>query len=167
MARNPDFLALTPLDHIVAKIHLPYILHFNTTGSKVALNIIENGINKLVAHIPWLAGDVIMRSEPDGPRNKGYIAFSSSLPEATPMLRVKCLGRDKIMTRVRPESSSLCHASYQRRSNVRSSDSKQMSSRAGLFWLCPSRTLRLMAPVLGQFWKLSRSAAKRRMMVQM
>ncbi|OJJ87099.1 uncharacterized protein ASPGLDRAFT_43584 [Aspergillus glaucus CBS 516.65] len=71
----------------------------------------------------------------------------------------------KIMMRARPESIFLCHASYQRRSNVRSSGFKQMSSRAELFWLCPSRILRLMAPVLGRFWKLSRSATKRRVMV--
>lgn len=96
MVRNTDFLALTPLDHIIAKIYLPYLLHFKTTDSKTALTTIENGINRLVAHIPWLAGDVILRSEPDGPRNKGYIAFSSSSPEATSMLQVKRFGRHEV-----------------------------------------------------------------------
>lgn len=60
---------------MIAKIHLPYILHFNATNSKAAFNTIKDGISRLVAHIPWLAGDVILRSEPDGLQDKTVYCF--------------------------------------------------------------------------------------------
>ena len=72
----------------------------------------------------------------------------------------------KIMTRARPESIFLCHASYQRRSNVRSSGFKQMSYEQ----VCSGYVLLeffVVALVPGRSWNLSRSTAKRRMVVQM
>lgn len=89
MAENSELVALTPLDHAIAKFYLPYILHFNTPDTKIALHTIEHGIKKLACHLPWLAGDVIFRDEPCDPQNKGYIVSPHSLPEALPMLRVK------------------------------------------------------------------------------
>ena len=93
MAENSELIALTPLDHTIAKFYLPYLLYFNTPNTETALQTIEHGVRKLVCHLPWLAGDVVFQNEPSGPQNKGYIVSPDSL-QAVPMLRTKCFDSD-------------------------------------------------------------------------
>lgn len=93
MAENSELIALTPIDHAIAKFYLPYLLYFNTPNTETALQTIEYGVRKLVCHLPWLAGDVVFQNEPSGPQNKGYIVSPDSL-QAVPMLRTKCFDSD-------------------------------------------------------------------------
>ncbi|PYH81622.1 hypothetical protein BO82DRAFT_414896 [Aspergillus uvarum CBS 121591] len=65
---NADLLALSPLDHIPAKLFLPFILYFDTPDPQTALLTLKGGIHKLVSQLPWLAGDVVFHPAPDGPK---------------------------------------------------------------------------------------------------
>lgn len=89
MAEYLELLALTPLDHTIAKFYIPYILYFNTPDTETALHTIEYGLRKLVGCFPWLAGDVIFQNELYGPKNKGYIVHPDPSPEDVPMLHTK------------------------------------------------------------------------------
>ena len=95
MAANSDLIPLTPLDHIPAKIYLPYILFFDAPDPNAAVQTIQNGIQSLVAQLPWLAGDVTFHSEPSGPQNRGHIVPPRSAPRDVPMLQVKNFERDE------------------------------------------------------------------------
>jgi fumigaclavine B O-acetyltransferase len=93
----PDFLGLSPLDHIPAKLFLPYILYFDMADPQTATHSIQKGIDKLISQLPWLAGDVILYSAPEGPQNRMHIAPPRSSPsqEVPPMLQVKHFDRDE------------------------------------------------------------------------
>ncbi|KAL1852304.1 hypothetical protein Plec18170_006032 [Paecilomyces lecythidis] len=95
MSSAPDLLGLSPLDHIPAKLFLPYILYFSTADPQTAIHDIQKGINKLISQLPWLAGSVILHSEPEGPQNRMHIAPSRSSTSRVPMLQVKYFGRDE------------------------------------------------------------------------
>lgn len=100
MADNSELIGLTPLDHLPAKIFLPYVLYFDTTDTKTALHTIQNGVDKLISLIPWLAGDVVLRNEPSGPQNRAHIvvpprtAAAAAVSGEIPMVQVKYFDRD-------------------------------------------------------------------------
>ncbi|OQD78253.1 hypothetical protein PENDEC_c001G02505 [Penicillium decumbens] len=87
-----DLQGLSPLDHIPAKLFLPYILFFDTIDPKTAVHSLQKGIDKLISQLPWLAGDVILHSAPEGPKNRMHIVPPRSSPSAIPMLQVKHIG---------------------------------------------------------------------------
>ncbi|PYI06216.1 hypothetical protein BO78DRAFT_120644 [Aspergillus sclerotiicarbonarius CBS 121057] len=89
MSDVSDLLALSPLDHIPAKLFLPYILHFDTSVHQTALSTLQKGIDTLILQLPWLAGDVILHSAPGGPKNRMHIAPPCIPLSEVPMLRVK------------------------------------------------------------------------------
>ncbi|QKX58841.1 uncharacterized protein TRUGW13939_05969 [Talaromyces rugulosus] len=97
MSPAPDILGLSPLDHIPAKLFLPYILYFDTADPQTATHSIQKGIDKLISQLPWLAGDVILHSAPEGPKNRMHIAPPRSSPsqEVPPMLQIKHFDRDE------------------------------------------------------------------------
>lgn len=86
-----DPIGLTPLDHITAKVYLPYMLYFNSVDPIAAVRTLQSGINKLVAEAPWLAGDVVIHSKPE---TRAYIHPSRTAPHDAPMLTVKHFDRD-------------------------------------------------------------------------
>lgn len=90
-----DLQGLTPLDHVPAKLFLPYILLFDTTDPKTAVCSLQKGINKLISQLPWLAGDIIFHSVPGGPKNRMHIASPRRSPSEIPMLQVKHIDRDE------------------------------------------------------------------------
>ncbi|KAJ5819374.1 hypothetical protein N7474_004965 [Penicillium riverlandense] len=95
MPDTPDLLGLSPLDHIPAKLFLPYILFFDTADPQTAVQSLQKGIDKLISQLPWLAGDVILHSAPGGPKNRMHIARPRSSPSGVPMLQVKHFDHDK------------------------------------------------------------------------
>ncbi|OJJ71574.1 hypothetical protein ASPBRDRAFT_126150 [Aspergillus brasiliensis CBS 101740] len=95
MSYSSDLLALSPLDHIPAKLFLPYILYFDTADTQAALSTLQKGIDKLISQLPWLAGDVILHSEPDGPKNRMHIAPPSIPLSEVPMLKIKVFDGDE------------------------------------------------------------------------
>ncbi|PYH93958.1 hypothetical protein BO71DRAFT_484189 [Aspergillus ellipticus CBS 707.79] len=58
MPAATNLLGLTPLNHIPAKLFLPYILYFDTPDPQTAVNTLQKGIDKVISQLPWLAGDV-------------------------------------------------------------------------------------------------------------
>lgn len=84
-------IGLTPLDHITAKVYLPYMLYFNTDDPSTAVRTLQNGINKLTAEIPWLAGNVVRQSEP---QTRGFV-YPPTTSHDVPMLKVKYFDRDE------------------------------------------------------------------------
>lgn len=90
-----DLQGLSPLDHIPAKLFLPYILFFDTIDPKTAIHSLQKGIDKLISQLPWLAGDVILHSASGGPKNRMHIASPRSSPSEIPMLQVKQIDRDE------------------------------------------------------------------------
>ncbi|RAH76083.1 hypothetical protein BO86DRAFT_423442 [Aspergillus japonicus CBS 114.51] len=92
---NPDLLALGPLDHIPAKLFLPFILYFDTPDPQTALLTLRNGIDKLVSQLPWLAGDVIFHQAPDGPKGRMHIAPPQVPLSQVSMLQVKHFAHDE------------------------------------------------------------------------
>ena len=91
---DPTLLGLTPLDHLPAKLFLPYILYFDTSNSQTALDTLQRGISSLISQLPWLAGEVILHSAPGGPKNRLHIAPSRS-PTEVEMLQVKHFKTDE------------------------------------------------------------------------
>ncbi|PWY62392.1 acetyltransferase [Aspergillus eucalypticola CBS 122712] len=89
MSDGPGLLALSPLDHIPAKLFLPYILYFDTTDTQTALSTLQKGIDRLISELPWLAGDVVLYSVPDGPKNRMHIAPPRVPLSDVPMLKTK------------------------------------------------------------------------------
>ncbi|GLA00792.1 hypothetical protein AnigIFM60653_010177 [Aspergillus niger] len=95
MSNSPGLLALSPLDHIPAKLFLPYILYFDTVDTQTALFTLQKGIDKLISELPWLAGDVILHTAPEGPKNRMHIAPPCIPLSEVPMLKVKHFDGDK------------------------------------------------------------------------
>lgn len=87
-------VGLTPLDHIPAKLSLPYILYFDAPDPQAALQNLQKGVEKLVAQLPWLAGDVILHSDPEGPKTRMYIAAPQVPIAETHVLQVKSFEQD-------------------------------------------------------------------------
>ncbi|KAL2845520.1 hypothetical protein BJY01DRAFT_263637 [Aspergillus pseudoustus] len=92
MALNFEPIGLTPLDHIPAKIYIPYMLFFNSTQPKPAIQTLQNGLAKLVSELPWLAGDVIAHTEPE---TRGFIHPPKVSLNEVEMLSVKYFDRDE------------------------------------------------------------------------
>lgn len=90
-----DLVGMTPLDHIPAKLSLPYILYFDTPDPQAALQNLQNGVDKLVSKLPWLAGDVILHSDPEGPKTRLYIAAPQVPISETRILQVKHFAQDQ------------------------------------------------------------------------
>lgn len=95
MAGVFDLIPLTPLDHVPAKLFLPYILYFNTPDPQTAVSTLQKGIDKLIFQLPWLAGNVVLHSPPEGPKNRMHIAPPRSSPSEVPMLQVKRFDRNE------------------------------------------------------------------------
>lgn len=91
---DPTLLGLTPLDHLPAKLFLPYILYFDTSNPKTALNALQKGLDNLVSQLPWLSGDLILHSAPRGPKNRLHIAPPQSSSEVR-ILQVKHFRTDE------------------------------------------------------------------------
>ncbi|KAL4924186.1 uncharacterized protein BDV17DRAFT_284837 [Aspergillus undulatus] len=81
MATNFDPIGLTPIDHITAKVYLPYMLYFTS-----------NGCSSSIQTIPWFAGDVVIHFEPD---TRAFIHPPAAAPHQVPMLTVRHLDRDE------------------------------------------------------------------------
>ncbi|PGH05024.1 hypothetical protein AJ79_06911 [Helicocarpus griseus UAMH5409] len=94
MAADSYSIGLTPMDHLLPRVYVPYILIFNTADPESALHTIKNGVDMLVSKLPWLAGNITTLSEPSGPQNRVHIVPLSSTPEI-PMLQVKYFDRDE------------------------------------------------------------------------
>ncbi|PYI29208.1 hypothetical protein BP00DRAFT_349306 [Aspergillus indologenus CBS 114.80] len=92
---NLDLLALSPLDHIPAKLFLPFILYFDTPDPQTALLTLRNGIDKLVSQLPWLAGDVVFHQAPGGPKGRMHIAPPQVPLSQVSMLQVKHFAHDE------------------------------------------------------------------------
>ncbi|OJJ98283.1 hypothetical protein ASPACDRAFT_53241 [Aspergillus aculeatus ATCC 16872] len=84
---SADPVALSPLDHIPAKLFLPFILYFDTPDPQTALLTLKGGIGKLVSQLPWLAGDVVSHQTPDGPKGRMHIAPPQVPPSQVSMLQ--------------------------------------------------------------------------------
>ncbi|PWY89082.1 hypothetical protein BO70DRAFT_393601 [Aspergillus heteromorphus CBS 117.55] len=113
-----DILGLTPLDHLPAKLFLPYILYFDHPDPQLAINTLQSSIGKVISQLPWLAGDVIMHSVPDGPKDRMHIAAPRVPLSEVPILQVKHFDRDEDI-RSHPVQSylhlpTICPASEQR-----------------------------------------------------
>lgn len=91
----PDLLALSPLDHLPAKLFLPYILHFDTVDPQTAVHTLKSGIGKLVSQLPWLAGDVVLHDSSQGPKNRMHIAPPRIPPSEISMIQIKDFGSNQ------------------------------------------------------------------------
>lgn len=83
------FFELSQLDHIVARNHTSYVLHFNTEDTDAARRTIEKGVQRLVSAVPFLAGNVTLSKGPESPINRARVSPSSLPVDQVPMLRVK------------------------------------------------------------------------------
>ncbi|RAH69521.1 uncharacterized protein BO66DRAFT_392444 [Aspergillus aculeatinus CBS 121060] len=92
---SADSVALSPLDHIPAKLFLPFILYFDTPDPQTALNTLKGGIDKLVWQLPWLAGDVVFHQKPDGQKGRMHIAPPQVPLSQVSMLQIKYFDQDK------------------------------------------------------------------------
>ncbi|KAL3461938.1 hypothetical protein BJX64DRAFT_299917 [Aspergillus heterothallicus] len=92
MAVNFEPIGLTPLDHLPAKIYIPYMLYFDSTNPELAVQTLQMGIDKLVGEIPWLAGDVIRHTDPE---IRGFIHPPSVPLNEVQLLSVKYFDRDE------------------------------------------------------------------------
>ncbi|KAJ0420228.1 hypothetical protein BJY00DRAFT_141142 [Aspergillus carlsbadensis] len=92
MAMSFEPIGLTPLDHATAKLYVPYVLIFNTTDSQTAVQTLQNGINKLVAQVPWLAGDIVTHTHPV---LRGFIHPPRVPVNEVQMLSVRHFDRDE------------------------------------------------------------------------
>ncbi|KAJ6164131.1 hypothetical protein N7470_002803 [Penicillium chermesinum] len=89
-----DLIGLTPLDHLPAKLALPYILYFDTPDTQAALLSLQNGVGKLVSQLPWLTGDVVLHT-PEDLKTRLHIAAPQVPNAETRILQVKEYDRDQ------------------------------------------------------------------------
>ncbi|KAI9372766.1 hypothetical protein BJX61DRAFT_552704 [Aspergillus egyptiacus] len=91
MTTTFDPIGLTPIDHITAKVFLPYMLYFTSKNPQAAAQALENGITALIAKIPWLAGDVVIHTQPE---TRAFIHPPATSPRENPTLTVKHFDND-------------------------------------------------------------------------
>ncbi|KAL4909241.1 hypothetical protein BDW74DRAFT_174440 [Aspergillus multicolor] len=92
MAQFFEPIGLTPLDHITAKIYLPYMLYFDSNDSNTAVDTLRKGLDKPVEEIPWLAGDVVIHTKPD---TRAFVHPPQTPPHEVAMLTIKHFGDDQ------------------------------------------------------------------------
>lgn len=93
------FFELPPMDHVVAKVYTSYILHFDTKDTGASLKIIQNGVDRLTSHVPFLSGDVILSKAPETPVNRARVVPSRLTPEQVRMLHIKHHQHDQVTGR--------------------------------------------------------------------
>ncbi|RAL08740.1 uncharacterized protein BO97DRAFT_397560 [Aspergillus homomorphus CBS 101889] len=76
-AFNP--FPLTPLDHLLPRLHMTCFFYFATRSPITDVSILENGLDLLIAQNPILAGDVCPASQSNGKANR----FEVRPPTAT------------------------------------------------------------------------------------
>ncbi|KAL4970666.1 uncharacterized protein BDV14DRAFT_194457 [Aspergillus stella-maris] len=92
MAADFDPIGLTPIDHITAKVYLPYMLYFSSNDSSTSIQTVRSGINKLIKNLPWLAGDVVIHHEPE---TRAFIHPPATPPHQVPVLTVRHFDSDE------------------------------------------------------------------------
>ncbi|KAL4940850.1 hypothetical protein BDV06DRAFT_230103 [Aspergillus oleicola] len=92
MGANFEPIGLTPIDHITAKVYLPYMLYFSSNDSSTSIQTVRRGISKLITEIPWLAGDVVIHHEPE---TRAYIHPPLTAPHQVPVLTVRHFDNDE------------------------------------------------------------------------
>jgi fumigaclavine B O-acetyltransferase len=80
---------LTCLDHTVGPVFMNFFLSFRCRNIEECLFSINKGITCLVDRLPFLAGDVIHTTTPNGRMNVMQIEPSSTLIDESPMLSTK------------------------------------------------------------------------------
>ncbi|KAL4957012.1 hypothetical protein BDW69DRAFT_202082 [Aspergillus filifer] len=92
MAANFDPIGLTPIDHITAKVYLPYMLYFSTNDSSASIQTVRSGINKLINELPWLAGNVVIHHDPE---TRAFIHPPATPPYQVPILTIRHFDSDE------------------------------------------------------------------------
>ncbi|KAJ5150185.1 Transferase family protein [Penicillium atrosanguineum] len=80
---------LTCLDHTVGPVFMNFFLSFRCSNIEECLIATNQGITGLIDRLPFLTGDVIQTTTPDGRKNVMQIVPSSILIREVPMISIK------------------------------------------------------------------------------
>nr|ADY16688.1 TqaD [Penicillium aethiopicum] len=80
---------LTCLDHTVGPVFMNFFLSFRCSNIEECLIATNQGITGLIDRLPFLTGDVIQTTTPDGRKNVMQVVPSSSLIDEVPMISTK------------------------------------------------------------------------------
>ncbi|KAL5000340.1 hypothetical protein BDV10DRAFT_192909 [Aspergillus recurvatus] len=99
------------------------MLYLHSNDPSTAAQTLRRGIDRLVAEIPWLAGDVVIHKEPE---SRGFIHLPRTAPHEVPVLRIKYFDSDEAFRTHPTGAISACFFSFHPRSNGPSCASSQL-----------------------------------------